>query len=70
MRPCRQLVRCLHLVRDVKGRAMTVPYMEELAARYGVTTRTIRRDLIALQAAQIAVRYGTGSAIDSVTREP
>ena len=48
----RQLIRCLRLVRD---RAYTHPMntarLGQLAARHGVCTRTMRRDLQALREA-------------------
>jgi len=61
----RQLRRCLQLQRDIRGRQITTEYLHELARRYAVTTRTIRRDLLALRTAGDIVRYGTGNAIDT-----
>ncbi len=63
-----QLIRCLRLAREVENRAITGEYIQELAHRHGVCTRTLRRDFRALQAAGIPVRYGTGVAIDVIER--
>lgn len=62
----RQLIRCLRLAREIENRQITTDYIHELSKRYGVCTRTLRRDFVALQKAGIVVRYGTGSAIDVV----
>jgi len=50
----RTLVRCLRLWRELDGRRV-LPSLEELAREHGVSTRTIRRDLAALEEAYYAV---------------
>lgn len=59
----RQLVRCLQLQQETKNRQITAAYLRLLAERHAVSTRTVRRDLRALQAAGVSVRYGSGCEI-------
>lgn len=47
----RTLIRCLKLVRQVPYGWMTTSRLVRLAEEHGVSTRTIRRDLAALEAA-------------------
>lgn len=46
---CRSLIRCLRVRRAIEGRASV--RIASLASQFRVSERTIRRDLIALQAA-------------------
>ena len=58
------LVRCLKLMRELEGVRVRPP-LTELAARHGVTTRTIYRDLQALQSAGIAIPKGYNPVIEA-----
>jgi predicted DNA-binding transcriptional regulator YafY len=53
-RPCAQLVRNIKLMRLLEGRRYR-PSLLELASQFQVTTRTIRRDLKALEEAHVPV---------------
>ena len=50
----RQLVRTLRLMAAIQGRAQCPP-LSELAMTFGVSTRTVRRDLEALCEAHVPV---------------
>ena len=50
----RTLVRCLRLWRELDGRRV-LPPLQEMAREHGVSTRTIRRDLAALEAAHVPI---------------
>ena len=50
------LIRTLSIVRDLQVGHQT---LDVLAARYGVTTRTIRRDLDAIEASGIHLEKGS-----------
>ncbi len=51
------LIRCLRLMRRLEG-CRVRPDLEALATEYHVSTRTIRRDLIALSEAGVPVPKG------------
>lgn len=53
-RPCAQLVRNIKLMRFLEGRRYR-PSLDALAQRFDVCTRTIRRDLKALEEAHVPI---------------